>query len=143
MKKTLTILTFLILAILISSCKPEPKEMKVTFSGAECSYSGPQKIPAGKNTITVDVQKDIKGTGGEVAMLTMEEGKTAADLEAWAEQGPPPWVNVFAGEAQGIDPGNVMTRTFSVDGTTSPFYIVCFDSPQTRNGVLGPFEVEK
>jgi hypothetical protein len=112
--------------------------MTVVFEGNVCSYEGPTAIPAG----SVNVNWTIKGQprdGYALAILTLDEGKTFEDLNAWPSVGKPPWAELVALEERFAD----SLSPFVADVTEGPIFLVCFTAyPEAKVGVLGPIEVE-
>jgi inosine-uridine nucleoside N-ribohydrolase len=113
-------------------------DIVVTFDGGKCVYTGPQVIKAGRITIDWVVEnKDYEKYG--LVIVTLNEGKTFADLDQWPSSDPPPWLtvtNVWEAPA-----GSRKQVTAQI--TRGPFYFVCFYSPpDTKYGALGPIVVE-
>jgi hypothetical protein len=113
--------------------------MTVIFEGDVCSYEGPTTIPAGR----VNVNWAIKGRardGYALAVVTLDEGKTFEDLNAWPSVGQPPWAELVALEERFPD----SLSPFVADVTEGPVFLVCLTAdPEAKVGVLGPVEVER
>jgi hypothetical protein len=108
----------------------------VTFVGGKCNYDGPKQIPFGVLAI-----KWVTDSSGALLVVTLDQGKTIQDLNAWASTEQPPWAtvgNVFGTPSGGSD--TVKTPVVS----KGPIYLVCFggsrESP-TWGGAVGPIEV--
>lgn len=116
---------------------PAAADMTLTFSGGQCTYGGPQSVPAGKLTVDLVVEdKDHDKFG--LAMVTLNEGKTFEDLNQWPSADPPPWLTII--NVWEILPGS--TKQVSVQVTNGPLYFVCFYAPpDTKYGTLGPVAV--
>jgi hypothetical protein len=114
-------------------------EITVTFDGDQCAYNGPASVPAGQITVILDVedQKDYDGYG--LAVVTLDEGKTFDDLDAWPSAGQPLWAQLH-GLLDGIPQGSRSEMT--VAAFEGPLFLVCFTAtPITKTGVLGPVKV--
>jgi 5'-nucleotidase (lipoprotein e(P4) family) len=109
----------------------------VTFAGDKCTMDGPQKMLAGTlaiDWIIVDKHHDLLG----LCAVTLDAGKTIEDLKAWGSAVQPPWVRL-------IDCWNGAPdsrKTVNVELKRGSNYLVCFTSPTTCIGPLGPIEVE-
>ncbi len=113
-------------------------EMTVTFVGPQCTYDGPAKVPAGRITVNWDTDKSHETFG--LAVLTLNKGKTLADLAAWPSTNQPPWTTLVAFRDTG--PGSRSKE--DIDVSEGPIFLVCFTaSPEKKMGVLGPIEVGK
>jgi len=112
--------------------------MTVTYDGNECTYDGPQSVPAGK--ISVDwVVKNKDHDKFGLVIATLNEGKTFEDLDQWPSTDPPPWLTIVNGWETPPDSRKQVTAQI----TKGPFYFVCFYSPpDTKYGTLGPVAVE-
>lgn len=126
-------------AVTIDRTEPTPGagQMSVTIEGDTCAYSGPERIPAGRIAIdwTVDKAHDRYG----LAVATLAQGKTFADLDAWLSTDPPSWLQLvtFAEATSGSH------RTVTANVEEGPIYMVCFTAPPDKKmGTLGPIEVE-
>ena len=111
-------------------------QMSVAIEGDKCTYSGPETIAAGQIAIdwNVDEAHDIYG----LAVVTLDEGKTSADLDAWPSTDPPSWLQVVA--FSDATPGSHSTVTARVE--KGPIYFVCFTLPPDKKmGTLGPIEI--
>jgi hypothetical protein len=118
------------------------KELTVTFEGNLCTYDGPKAIPAGENSVIMDV-KDQSKESYAVFILTLDQGKTLDDLKALpADADHPSWSHIVGGSEEGR-PGK--RNTFKVTVEKEPIYLVCVAPapPGLIVGVLGPVDVEK
>jgi inosine-uridine nucleoside N-ribohydrolase len=110
----------------------------VTIQGGKCSLSGSTQIPAGMMGVKLIDQDSAKDAG--LAIVTIDEGKTLADMEAWISTDPPPWAQVL-GFIETY-PGKEIQQTFELKDI--PIYFFCFDrEPVQIIGALGPIEVVK
>ncbi len=127
------IISFLMLTMLVITgvwaCKPEPKDITISFVDDTCTYSGPATIPGGWVTVNWDVQ----GHDGEIITLgavTLADGKTEADFQQQLELFEttpdvqiPEWMVVawgwsgYAGEQPALG-------TFRLEA--GPVYFVCY-----------------
>jgi hypothetical protein len=130
-------------AIIPTDTPPGPAEANaviiVTFEGDECVYEGPEKVPAGRISFVLNVkdQKDYEEYG--LAVLTLDEGKTFEDLDAWSSTDQPPWTHLH-GLLEQIPQGSQAERT--VTAFEGPLFVVCFSAyPITKVDTLGPIKV--
>jgi hypothetical protein len=136
--------------LLLSACGQSPSvppEVTLTFSGDTCAYSGPKSL-LGKFNINVVVEGQGNTMYGYI-LVTLEEGKTIEDLQAWPSTDPPGWLKdafhntgpVF------VEPGSVKQNIdvwVNAAYAGDPIYIVCFaDAPGRKIGALGPIEITK
>ena len=135
-----------IVTLLVSACgggekaspTPVPPTMTVTFDGNECTYDGPDTVSAGQITVNWNIKGQARD-GYALAIVTLDEGKTFEDLDAWPSIGAPSWATVVAFKEE--FPANL--SPFVADVTEGPIYLVCFTAhPRAKTGVLGPVEVE-
>jgi hypothetical protein len=113
-------------------------EMTVTFVGSQCTFDGPTQVRAGRITVNWDTDKSHDTFG--LAILTLNKGKTMADLAAWPSTDQPPWTTLVSFRDTG--PGSRSKE--DIDVSEGPIYLVCFTaSPEKKMGVLGPIEVGK
>ncbi len=111
-----------------------PTPINLTFEGDSCSYAGPMEISAGRVTLSWDIQ-GIARDGYGVALVSLDEGKTFEDLDAWASTASPPWSSVHTFRDR--SPSDTSVREGEIYG-------VCFTaSPQAKVGVVGPIVVTK
>jgi len=112
--------------------------MTVTISGGKCVLDGPRQVPAGEFGIKL-IDKDLEGPAA-LAYVTIDEGKTFSDLDAYPSLDPPPWLQVLG--LIETDPAKETLLTAEVKD--EPIYLICFDSPPQRKiGVIGPIELIK
>jgi hypothetical protein len=138
----------LIIAVMAAACadgKGEAgtvaDEITVTFDGDQCSYNGSARVPARQITVILDVedQKDYDEYG--LAVVTLAEGKTFEDLDAWPSAGKPPWAQLH-GLLDEVPQGS--RSEMAVTAFEGPLFLVCFTAhPIAKTGVLGPVEVVK
>lgn len=136
--------------LLLSACGQSPSvppEVTLTFSGDACTYSGPKSLPA-KFDINIVVEGQGKTKYGFV-VVTLKEGKTIEDLQAWPSTDPPGWLKNIL-----IDTGPVFVESGSMKQnvdlwvnaayTGNPIYFACLaDGPERKIGALGPIEITK
>ena len=131
-----------IVVVLLSACgggtTPDPTVMTVTVEGGKCTYSGPTTVTAG----TITVNWNIVGQNHDkygLAIVTLDEGKTFEDLDAWPSVGKPPWAELLAFREKSTE-GHTTVET---NVTKGPFFMVCFTAyPEKKAEVLGPVDVE-
>jgi lysophospholipase L1-like esterase len=133
-------------AVAPTDAPPAPAEadvgITVTFEGDQCVYHGPERVPAGRISIVLDVTDQTAHEVYGVGALTVDEGKTLEDIIAIPPEFPaPPWghnhgyVDAARGAAQ-------ETHIILIEG---PLYLVCFAGPadeEQKVDVLGPIEIE-
>jgi lysophospholipase L1-like esterase len=130
--------------VIATDTSPAPVEassgITVTFEGDECVYHDPDAFPAGRISVVLDVedQKDHEEYG--LAVLTLDEGKTYEDLDAWSSTDQPTWAQLH-GILEEIPQGSRAEMT--VTAFEGPLFLVCFTAyPVTKSGTLGPIEIE-
>ena len=143
------ILAGLLILSLMIGCKavPKPASLTLSFTQNKCSYSGPKKIHAG--VFMVDLTfPDKNPLASGFGLITLNSGKTIADLRAWPNVDPPAWVTVLD-----VNGDISSERTFNYDLTTmdawhsgESLYLVCFQMDSAGNvnkiGQYGPINVE-
>ncbi len=120
---------------------PVRVSMTVTFAGGTCTMDGPQQVPEGTRLV-IDwnlVDKDYVLPG--LCLLTVDAGKTMADLVAAPGFPQPAWAHLV-GSCWDHRGGGTKTVQ-SPPLRTGPVYLACFKSEKTKIGVLGPIEVVK
>jgi inosine-uridine nucleoside N-ribohydrolase len=126
-------------AVTIVRTEPTPgaaAQMSVAIEGDQCTYSGPKEIAAGQ--IAIDWNVDEAHAYYGLAVVTLDEGKTFADLDRWPSTDPPSWLQIVT--FRETTAGNHSTVTARVRG--GPIYIVCFTRPPDKKmGTLGPIGV--
>jgi hypothetical protein len=116
-------------------------EITVTFDGNRCVYNGPDGVPEGRFTVILDVEDQQKHDGYGVAVVTLDEGQTFEDPDAWPSTKPPKWVQIH-GLLDRVPQGTRAETT--VTAFEGPLFLVCFTgSPVTKSGTLGPVKVVK
>jgi hypothetical protein len=112
----------------------------VTFDGDECVYEGPDRVLAGGVPLVLDVEHQTDHPAYGVIVVTLDEGKTFEDLDAWPSTTRPRWIDTV-GDLVNIPQGTRAETTFRA--FEGPLFVVCFTAaPFTKSGVLGPIEVE-
>ena len=142
------LLTFLFLV----GCTASTPILTLTINENKCSFDGPKTIPNDEFTIRLVInQKELAETG--YALITLENGKTVEDLNAWPSADQPPWIVLL----DGVHEMATGTHTYTYDPALftqnaayhgGPYYIVCFyTDPGTgtreKVGVFGPIEIKK
>jgi hypothetical protein len=112
--------------------------MTVTFAGGTCTLDGLQPVPAGTTLVIYWNLEDTNYTLPGLCLLTVDEGKTLADLEAAPGYPQPSWVHLVTDCWP--NPDGLATTVRAVL-YTGPVYIACFRSETKKIGVLGPIEV--
>jgi hypothetical protein len=111
----------------------------VTFQGAKCHYDGPERVPAGRFRLTLDVRDQAAYDGYAVVAVTLKEGKTREDLVSWTSAYPPPWTHGHG--AVLVPRGELGWQEVWLD--RAPLFLVCFTGdPGRKTDLLGPIEVE-
>jgi hypothetical protein len=120
----------------------------LTFDLGECAYSGPNSLPYGKFTLDL-VQSKTDPLPFGFALVTLQSGKTIADLEAWPSADPPDWLYVLT-----VQSYLTTTQSFNWSLTYNglykppePVYLVCFQQDAKGNvnkiGAFGPITVQE
>ena len=142
MKKLITLAIVLTIALTVVTCGGGTGTPTVTFDGGKCRYDGPKKISADKFTVNFNVENRDREKYG-LYIVTLDQGKTLADLDAWPSTDPPPWVYIVAG----TDVGPGSRSEVTVDMTKSPqfkspIFLVCLSAPpEAKITTMGPVEV--
>lgn len=119
--------------------EPEPAKITVTFEGGQCIYIGPDEVPAGRITVVLDVEDQTEYEEYGLAVVTLDEGKTFEDLDAWPSTSQPSWAQVH-GLLEEVPQGSRAEMT--VIALEGPLFLVCFTAyPITKSGTLGPVQV--
>lgn len=114
-------------------------EITVTFDGDKCVYGGPDSVPEGRVTVILDVEDQTDHEQYGLAIVTLDEGRSFEDLDAWSSTGQPVWTRVL-GLFEEIPQGSRVEKTVFAD--KGPLFVVCFTAnPLTKAGVLGPIQV--
>ena len=115
---------------------PEQKpDVLVSYDGRKCTYEGPETVPAGRLVVSVT---NTGETDFALAIVTLQEGKGAADLLALPDSVKPPWANDLNFTSPPIG-GQALGTAQVVQG---PLYFVCL-SPERVLDVLPTVEVEE
>ncbi len=120
-----------------------PPEVTITFSGDACTYSGSKSLPD-KFNINIVVEGQGKTKYGYV-LVTLDEGKTIEDLQAWPSSDPPEWLKDQLRDTGPVfGPGNTKQNLdwSSHESVVTPIYFVCFGDYR-KIGALGPIEISK
>jgi hypothetical protein len=147
--------SIIIILLLLNACGQTPtaaptqssNEATITFSGDTCTYSGPKSLPD-KFDLNVLVEGQGKTKYGFV-IVTLEQGKTIEDLQAWPSTDPPGWLKdmlMDTGSAFGSGSMKQNVNLFvKAAYAGDPIYFVCFaDDTTTRKiGALGPIQITK
>jgi hypothetical protein len=131
-------------AVVPTDTPPAPAEadarITVIFNGHTCAYEGPDKVPAGRISVILDVEDQKEHGAYGLAVLTLVEGKTFEDLDAWPSTDQPPWTKLH-GLLHDILQGRRAETT--VIASEGPLFVVCFTGyPVTKRDTLGPIEIE-
>ncbi len=121
-------------------CKPKSAEQPaIIFTNNECRYEGPDQIKVGD--VSLKIQSDDKAYPKYgVAVMTLYEGKTLADLQAWKSTDKPVWAEIVAFKE--LNEGDA--NSFIIQVKRGPIYFNCFVSPPDTNiGAFGPIQVEE
>ena len=102
---------------------------------------GTQQVPAGATLVVHWTLEDTNYTLPGLCFVTVDAGKTLADLEAAPGYPQPSWVHLSYGDCWPMDYG-LTTTVGQVVMNTGPVYIACFRSQTSKIGVLGPIEVK-
>jgi hypothetical protein len=116
---------------------PEPN-VTVIFAKDKCTYRAAGKLPLGQVGIDWIVEDKNHDKFG-LAVLTLDQGKSIKDLEAWTSTDQPPWSQLVAFHEAA--PGSRSIVTAEVE--EGPIYFACFTAyPEQIVGALGPLEVK-
>lgn len=114
----------------------------VTFEGDQCIYHGPERVPAGRIQVALDVTDQTAYQKYGVGAATLDEGKTLEELVAAPfTAGFPIWMHDH-GFVEAVQNTAQETTIVLFEG---PLFLVCFvsSSDQDRKvDVLGPIEIE-
>jgi hypothetical protein len=132
-----------LILILNAACTARPIEPTVTFSGNQCAYAGPDRVPM-RFTIRWTVENPIP-LGSILQLVTLDPGKMLQDLEALpAEHVPPDWVHKLSYDFA-FSPGSRsydVNLSWNADYGGEPIYIVCFHGDkEVPLGAIGPLKV--
>ncbi len=120
---------------------PPPVILTVVIQGGKCTLEGSKQVPAGLIGVNL-IDKDPTKDAG-LAIVTLDAGKTFADVDAYPSTSPPSWMQVLGFNE--TTPGNEILQTVVVED--KPVYLVCFDRPPDAKaekiGALGPIEAIK
>jgi hypothetical protein len=116
----------------------------LTFGEDGCIYNGPQELPE-KFDLTWTVE-DLGRNEYFYFVVTLDEGKTLADLSSITLKDNDPWVHAQR-YGNTISPGTV-TKTIDLNAHASfeegPIYFACaFSLDEGLEGAAGPIEIVK
>ena len=112
----------------------------LTFEGDQCVYHGPERVPAGQITVTLDVKDQSSGNAYAVFAYTLEEGKTIEDLRAWTSTDSSPLWGHFHGR---VDATGGTSQEDNIILFRGPLFLSCATFPPNQvTDVLGPIEIE-
>lgn len=120
----------------------------VTFEGKQCSFSGMDTLTAGKPvTMVTDVTDQNEYETYGFVMVTLEEGWTKADLEAWKSVDQPWWADVIAIMDE-VPAGTQLKEEKWMPLADSPkfkdeAYLACFTccDPLSLSSIAGPIKM--
>jgi hypothetical protein len=150
LNKKYFVLVAFILFMLLAGCNKasQPAHPTLSLGNNTCTYSGPNSVHFGAFKLDiVQTEKDPLASG--FALVTLQSGKTIADLQAWLSTTPPHWITDLDDQAM-----LTTTQSFSYDLTKMKWYhpyeslfLVCFqrDAKYIINkiGAFGPIAVTK
>jgi hypothetical protein len=84
--------TFVLIALFAAACTPPNPTLTFHDAGDQCTYSGPNPIPYGEFTVDLVAEQLPEGKNVGYAIITLKEGKTIDDLNAYQSPDPPSWV---------------------------------------------------
>jgi hypothetical protein len=131
----------LLAAVMATACggaPATPTTEPALPTSEQCIYHGPERVPAGRMQIVLDVRDQTAYEEYGVGAATVDEGKTIEDLVAAPfDYHAPVWVHdqAFVEAAPGT---SQETPLVLFEG---PLFLVCATSDGKTN-VLGPIEVE-
>jgi hypothetical protein len=139
-KMTFPIMGLFLLAFMTGCMLSTPT---LTFVPNGCTYRGLRTILFGKYKVLLADKKANPLSPG-LAIVTLQNGKTLADLQAWPSTDLPAWVTVITRHEDFVLSG-ILTVTLegrSIWHPGEPIYIVCFERDANHNlmkvGVIGP-----
>jgi hypothetical protein len=122
-----------------------PESTEFTYIATEFAFEGPETLPAGDLTLTLDNQGE---QNHEMAVFELLDGKSIDDVNALFEEGmpkgPPEWAREVGGT--GAKPGE--TGELEADMTPGDYVLLCFVSdketkePHILHGMLMAVSVE-
>ena len=122
-----------------------PEGTDFTYIATEFAFEGPETLPAGDLTLTLDNQGE---QNHEMAVFELLDGKSIDDVNALFEKGmpkgPPEWTREVGGT--GAKPGE--TGELETDMTPGDYVLLCFVSdketkePHILHGMLMAVSVE-
>jgi hypothetical protein len=129
-----------------ASARTSIPTLSLTFAHKKCAYRGPKRISGGVFMLNVFVPR-FNTPWSEFALVTLNSGKSIADLQAWPSTELPAWVTSLA-----YQDAITMDRSFPLDLSKEanwhpeePLYFVCFQMDSNgiiqKIGAFGPIEV--
>jgi hypothetical protein len=113
-----------------------PADITVTMVGGTCNLEGTRQVYPDTFRIALVGGDQSVGFYG-LAVVSLADGKTLADLEG-AGPAQPPWVRLLTDFSTA--PGQRTVQSVKVDA--NPVFVVCFTSPPDKAvGALGPIEI--
>jgi hypothetical protein len=113
-----------------------PADITVTMVGGTCKLEGTKQVYPDTFRIAL-VGGDLSVEFYGLAVVSLADGKTLADLEG-AGPAQPPWVRMLTDF--NTAPGQRTVQSVTVDA--NPVFLVCFTSPPEKAiGRLGPIEI--
>ena len=109
--------------------------LTITFRNGTCDYDGPVSVNSFKIKLKVVIDEDFTeaADGVAIAAVTLQEGKTVADLQAWTGKVGPPWAtNVDVKETMGQK-----ETEFTLYIPEETIYFACI-LPEGEIGAVGP-----
>jgi hypothetical protein len=121
---------------------------KMTFMPNDCTYSGPKTRLFGvfKFFMVVKAQQPVRPG---FAIITLKNGKTFADLQAWSSVDTPPWSTLISRHEDQTPNGiyTIYLKRYSIWHQGEPIYIICFERDSNGSlikvGAVGPIHVIK
>ena len=116
--------------------KAQPQALALTFAKDKCTFSGPQRVPAGEITITIKAEN---GAYYGLFIATFDKGKTLDDLNGLPVVPQPDWVHEVDKDEFSTD--HLMVTTLK----QGPIYLICFNLTGEWKpiGKFGPIEVDQ
>lgn len=129
------LLASMICLFVLSACD-QSKEIAVTFTEKECTYTGPTTISSPQISVNWII-RDPSHTSYILGFVQLEQGKTVNDLAAFREGEDDSWIRVISLHPA-IDAGSQFIETDLSQSAlfqNGPVYIACVNDPD-----IGPFD---
>jgi len=123
-----------------------PPTLTLTIKENVCTLDGPTTIP--HSVLTINLMMDEqKQTESGYALITLKEGKTIEDLQAYPSAIQPDWVNLIHGVHEFVNGLHTYTYNYANVAADQTLYLVCFRAdPDTgaiaKIAAFGPIEVK-